>query len=116
MCVFLKYNFDKRVFIINNEKIRILSVYYLYHMIFQFVDKPNHYSLFHVKISGNINQNSFLKRQLKTSNLTPFGELENFFFVYISRNRNMNAIYHVAFTFRFTISSWIHNKLHPYQK
>ena len=42
------------------------------------------YSLYHVKISGNINQNTFLTRQLRMSNSSPFVE---FFSLYLQKSR-----------------------------
>ena len=58
-------------------------------------------SLFHIEISGKLSQNTFLTRQERTSETSPFCRVRKVFFLaYFSRNRDMNAIYHVSLTFQ----------------
>ena len=56
-------------------------------------------SLFHIEMSGKISQNTFLMRQQRTSETSPFCQVRKVFLAYFSRNQDMNAIYHVCLTF-----------------
>ena len=70
---------------------------------------PTINSLFHIEISGNISQNTFLTRQDRTSEASPFCRVRKVFLVYFSRNRDMNAIYHVSLTFRVIFWAFLQN-------
>ena len=70
-------------------------------------------SLFHIEISGKISQNTFLTRQERTSETSPFCRVRKVFLVYFSRNRDMNAIYHVSLTFRVIFWAFLSNFCSP---
>ena len=71
------------------------------------------YSLFHIEISGKISQNTFLTRQERTSETSPFCRVRKVFLAYFSRNRDMNAIYHVSLTFRVIFWAFLSNFCSP---
>ena len=86
----------------NSPTVKLLEVYKF------LINSP-----FHIEISGKISQNSFLSRQERTSEMSPFCQVRKVFLVYFYRNRDMNAIYHVPLTFRVIFWAFLSNFCSP---